>query len=57
MDHFLGVPNRCPTKFTKRCDISYNSLYKLYEITFFSLYRVCQWCGYEYQYYFHGECP
>ncbi|SDF60479.1 hypothetical protein [Sporolituus thermophilus] len=58
MDHYFGIPNWPLPKSTKKCVKTYTSTLKLYEVSFFRLYKVCLWCGCEFDYYnFHGVCP
>lgn len=57
MDHYSGVPNWHLAKPTKKCIKTYSSTLKLYEVHFARLYKVCSWCGSEFDYYFlHGVC-
>ena len=43
---------------TKKCIKTYTSFLKLYEVCSFRLYKVCPWCGCEFDYhYYQGECP
>lgn len=58
MDYYSGTPNWHLAKSTKKCIKTYTSILKLYEFYFFRLYKVCSWCGCEFDYYyFHGVCP
>lgn len=58
MDHYSGVPNWHLAKSTKKCIKTNTSIFKLYEVCYFRLYKVCSWCGCEFDYYFfHGVCP
>ena len=58
MDHYSGVPNWHLAKSTKKCIKTNTSIFKLYEVCYFRLYKVCSWCGCEFDYYFfRGVCP
>ncbi|XER12483.1 hypothetical protein SATMO3_26730 [Sporomusa aerivorans] len=42
----------------KRCVKTYTSVLNLYKVCYLRLYKVCLWCGCEFdEHYFHGECP
>lgn len=50
----------CPPLFgpVKECVKKYQTCYKLYKISTFRLFKVCSFCGREFDYYRHrGCCP
>lgn len=44
-------------KCTKECIKTYKSTFKLYKLCRYRLYKVCPWCGHEFDYYFYHICP
>ena len=58
MNHCSNAPNWQLAKPNKKYIKTYTSNLKLYEVYYFKLYKVCPWCGCEFDYYFfHGICP
>lgn len=43
---------------TRQCLRTYTSTFKLYRVCYFRLYKVCPWCGFEFDcYHYHDICP
>ena len=42
---------------TRKCVKTYKLIFKVYKIYYYRLYRICSWCGYEYDYELYPSCP
>lgn len=47
----------CCPRVTMQCVKTFQSEFKLYRISYYCLYKVCPWCGCEFECYEYNECP
>lgn len=54
MNNLSCLQHYCFANNTEECLRTYEQIYELYDI---HLYKVCSWCGLEYDYYPRCTCP